>query len=257
MELNKIHNEDCLLTMQKMDKKSIDLVLTSPPYNTSRSVSKTDPYSFRYDNYKDSMTNDDYISFICDVFNGYDAVLKCNGVVLFNISYSSENTSLIWDVISNIQKNTEFVVADCIVWKKQNAIPNNVSPNKTTRICEFVFVFCRKNEFSTFFMNKGIDSVSKKGQNIYKNVFNFIEAPNNDCSTHINKATFSTIFVRKLLLLYAKKGSIIYDSFMGTGTTAVGAVKEGMYYIGSELSKEQCEYAENRIQKETQQLTLF
>ena len=188
---------------------------------------------------------------------GYDRILKHNGCVLFNVSYSSENTTLIWNLISDIQRDTTFKVADCIIWKKKSAIPNNVSPNKLTRICEFVFVLARKEELTTFSMNKPIDSISKKGQTIYKNVFNFIEAPNNDEVCALNKATFSTLFVRKLLLMYAKQGSIIYDSFMGTGTTAIGAIKEKMLFIGSELSKKQCEYANKRIKNEELKLTLF
>ena len=149
------------------------------------------------------------------------------------------------------------MVADCIVWKKRYAIPNNVSPNKLTRLCEFVFVFCRKDEETTFLMNKPIDSVSKKGQTIYSNVFNFLEAPNNDGACDLNKATFSSELVRKLLVMYAKEGDIIYDSFMGTGTTAVGALKEKMQFIGSELSTAQCEYARQRIDIQESQLTLF
>lgn len=258
MQFNVIHNEDCLVTMRnRIDKNSIDVVLTSPPYNTSRASSKSDPYSFRYDSYSDSLSDAEYTDLICKCFYGYDCILKENGCVLFNVSYSSENTTLIWNLISDIQRRTNFSVADCIVWKKKCAIPNNVSPNKLTRICEFVFVLARDNEIGTFSMNKQIDSVSKKGQNIYENLFNFIEAANNDGACDLNKATFSTELVRKLLMMYAKQGAVIYDSFMGTGTTAIGAIKEKMNYIGSELSKEQCEYANKRIKEETQQLTLF
>ena len=259
MEINRIYNEDCILTMNKMkeDGLKVDIVLTSPPYNTSCSYSKSDPYAFRYDNYNDNLYNEEYISFICNVFGGYDSILKQNGVVLFNVSYSSENTTLVWDLISQIQNRTPLCVADCIVWKKSHAIPNNVSPNKLTRICEFVFVFCRKKEFATFNMNKQVDSVSKKGQKIYKNIFNFIEAKNNDCSCSLNKATFSSDFVRRLLLMYGFEGCLVYDSFIGTGTTAIGCIKEKMNFVGSELSLEQCKYADNRIIKEQSQLSLF
>ena len=258
METNVIYNEDCLKTMWgQIDERSVDIVLTSPPYNTSRSSSKLDPYSFRYDSYSDSLTDEEYTEFICKCFEGYDRILKSNGSVLFNVSYSSENTSLVWNLISDIQRNTSFTVADCIVWKKRYAIPNNVSPNKLSRLCEFVFVLCRKNEETTFSMNKSVDSTSKKGQTIYSNVFNFIEAPNNDGACNLNKATFSSSLVRKLLIMYAKEGDIVYGSFMGTGTTAIGAIKENMRYIGSELSAAQCEFAEQRIKNETSQLSLF
>lgn len=257
MDKNIIYNEDCLLTMSKLEENSIDVILTSPPYNTSRSASKSDKYSYRYDCYQDSLTNEEYIKWIIDVFNWYDKILKKNRCILFNVSYSSENTSLIWDLISQIQRETKFIVNDCIVWKKKNAIPNNVSSNKLTRICEFVFVFCRENEQSTFFMNKGVNSISKKGQNIYENIFNFIEAPNNDSSCDLNKATFSVEFARKLLRMYAERDFVVYDSFMGTGTTAVAANEEHMFYIGSEISKAQCEYAEERIYNSKIQLKLF
>jgi DNA modification methylase len=55
--------------------------------------------------------------------------------------------------------------------------------------------------------------------------------------------------VRKLIEIYAKPNSLIYDSFMGTGTTAVACKKIGINYIGSELSKEQCDYSDYRIKK--------
>lgn len=259
METNVIYNEDCIKTMYGgcMEKHSIDVVLTSPPYNTSRTTAKADPYGHRYDSYSDSMTNEEYKEFICTCFDGYDRVLKQDGCVLFNVSYSSENTSLMWDLISDIQRKTSFIVNDCIVWKKKNAIPNNVSPNKLTRICEFVFVFCRKSEQSSFHMNKSVDSVSKKGQMIYSNEFNYLEAPNNDGSCELNKATFSTSLVRKLLLMYGKEGGVVYDSFMGTGTTAIGALKENMKFIGSEISEPQCTYARERIEMEQSELSLF
>lgn len=201
-----IYNEDCIVTMtDRIKPKSVDIVLTSPPYNTSRPSSKSDPYSFRYDSYNDGLSDNDYICWMCDIFSAYEKIVKNNGVILFNISYSSENTWLLWNLISTIQQNTPFVIADCIVWKKKHAIPNNVSPNKLTRICEFVFVFCRKSEFSTFVTNKEVDSISKKGQTIYKNIFNFIEAPNNDEVCPLNKATFSVEFAQRLLRIYGKK----------------------------------------------------
>ena len=165
------------------------------------------------------------------------------------MSYSSENSSLIWLLIADIIRNTNFTTADCIVWKKNSAIPNNRSKNKLTRICEWVFVFCRKTEIETFYCNKKVVStIEKTGQANFENLFNFIEASNNDGSNDLNKATFSTDFARRLLLMYADKDFTVYDSFMGTGTTAEACIIEKMNYIGSEVSKAQCEYAEKRLQ---------
>ena len=245
MELNKIYNEDCFETMKKINY--VDIILTSPPYNTSR-VGRKDKYSTRYDGFLDNKTDEEYINWTIDLFNSFDKCLKKNGCVLYNISYSSEKPDLIWRVIGNIIEKTNFTTADSIVWKKKSALPNNVSKNKLTRITEYVFVFCRKNELLTFDCNKKIKSINERtNQKYYENVFNFIEAPNNDGKCDLNRSTFSSELVEKLLNIYAKENSIIYDPFMGTGTTAVGSLKCNCNYIGSELSKDQCDYAENRI----------
>jgi len=253
LELNKIYCESNLDTMFRMDFKTIDLVVTSPPYNIIRPNS-TDR---GYDLYKDGMSNEEYIDWTLEIFKGFNKVLKNDGVVLYNMSYGTENTTLMSLVVADIIKRSDFTLADIIVWKKNSATPNNVSHNKMTRIVEYVYVFCRKNEFHTFKCNKKELSKRETGQSVYENVFNFINAKNNDSSTDLNKATFSTDFVRKLTNTYAKPNSIIYDPFMGTGTTAVACVIEGHKYIGSEISKEQCDYAEKRIKPFTSQLTMF
>lgn len=170
--------------------------------------------------------------------------------MLFNLSYGSQNTTSMWLVISDIIQKTAFTVADCIVWKKKNAIPNNMSCNKLTRIVEYIFVLCRKTEFYDFQCNKKIINKRASGQNIYENILNFIEADNNDGSCSLNKATFSSDLCRRLLKIYAKsENDLIYDSFMGTGTTGLACKQMGLNFIGSEISTKQCEYAKNRIER--------
>ena len=92
---------------------------------------------------------------------------------------------------------------------------------------------------------------------MYNNVFNFIEAPNNDENCPIHKATYSTLLCRRLLLMYTKENDIVYDPFIGTGTTAIACIKEKRNYIGSEISKRYVDWSEQRIKSETRQLTLF
>jgi DNA modification methylase len=243
-----IYNESMFDTVgRKLIQNSIDLVITSPPYNTSRSGA-SDSYSSRYDMFEDSKDDSEYIDWSVSVFDAYDKVLKRNGCVLYNISYSSEKPHLMWLVVSNIIERTNFTTADCIIWKKKSALPNNVSSNKLTRIVEYVFVFARKSEIRSFYANKRVMSKNERtGQNFYENVYNYISAKNNDESTPLNKATFSSDLVCKLIDMYAPKGGLIYDSFMGTGTTAVACIKRDMSYVGSEISAGQCEYAEGRV----------
>lgn len=253
-----IVNKDCMSFMNEMGVGQVDLVLTSPPYNTSRtnlSDRAINNHEGRYDIHIDMMTQDEYISWCVDLFNKFDKILKKNGVVLWNVSYGSDATvnkegiGLVWITIADIIRNTPFTVADRIVWKKNSALPINTSHNKLTRIVEDVFVFCRKDEYKTYYANKGVKSISHTGQKFYENIFNFIEAPNNDGSNKLNKATFSSELVIKLLNIYGKQDSdfVVYDPFGGTGTTAVGAKKFGCSCICSELSEAQCKYANGRL----------
>ena len=173
---------------------------------------------------------------------------------MYNLNYGNDGDfstcDKLLDTVNRVTRYTNFMIADIIVWKKNSALPNNVSANKLTRIWEFVFVFCRKDESKTFKSNKQIKSVSKTGQKYYTNMYNFIEAPNNDGSCNLNKATYSSDLVLQLLNMYCgDKSAVVYDPFMGTGTTAVACVKYGVNYIGSELSENQCEYANNRVKE--------
>lgn len=252
------YNDDCLQVMKSMQEKDykVDVVLTSPPYNSGRnsnSERSLKHHEARYDVHLDNMTDEQYCDWTIDLFNNFDKVLNKNGVILWNISYGNEKPNSMWLSLLSILNSTNFMIADTVIWKKKTALPQNVSHNKLTRICEFVFIICRKDEFKTYNANKEIKSISEKtGQKYYKNTYNFIEAANNDGSCDLNKATFSSEFCEKLLALYAKKDSVIYDPFMGTGTTAIACEKYGdanMVCIGSEISTKQVEYSKNRLKE--------
>jgi len=251
-EKNKIFRGDCIEFMdESIPDKSIDLILTSPPYNMTKRPGG-DADSGRYDEYDDWKEPEEYFKWTSDIFNSFDCCLKENGVVLYNFSYSIENPSFPYQLVSHLIENTNFCIADTIIWKKKSSIPYPASPNRLQRICEFVFVFVRKDEIRTFNTNKQVTKVSTTGQKYYQPMINFIDAANNDGATKdINQATFSTDLVKKLLKIYAKPDEhfIVYDPFIGTGTTGKGCMEYGCSYIGTEISKSQCDYANERLKK--------
>ena len=155
-------------------------------------------------------------------------------------------------VVSEILLKTNFVLADILVWKKRSATPNNVSSNKMTRIVEFIYVFCRKDEFYSFKTNKKALSNRESGQIVYENVFNFFEADNNDETQELNKATFSYQFVQNLIDRYVLKEDIVLDNFSGNGTTVKTCISNGIKSIGIELSEKQCNHTVERIKKGVQ-----
>ena len=253
---------DCLDVMSSMDEYFVDIVITSPPYGTCRSEtfskesSQKRKYNMRYDAFVEDRTPEEYCQWSVDVFNAIDKVLKKNRIVLYNFGLGNdghtEYTSYDWfNTVKSVIDRTPFTVADVLVWKKRSALPNNTSPNKSTRICEPVIVFCRKDELMSFPSNKKVVNQFATGQNLYSPFYNIFEARNNDGSCELNKATFSTQFVDRLIDLYVpdeqRNGWIVLDPFSGTGTTGISAIAHGMRYVGIELSKAQCEYAVSRL----------
>lgn len=274
MEINKIWNENNEVTMREhIDEYSVDLVMTSPPYNNShdnndRTNTKANNYRAanagqykdskgnfvgigsyhkKYDVYLDMKTTDEYCDWIVSIFNQFDRILKHNGVILWNTSYQNENNECAcWLSIADVIRKTNFTIVDHIVWKKKTAFPIT-QKNKLSKLCEDVFVFTRKDEWTSFHSNKEYMSTSRTGQKFYKPINNMVEAENNDEICPYNKATYSTDLCYQLFRIYAPEGGLVYDPFMGSGTTALAAKNMNLNFIGSELSKNQVEWAENRL----------
>jgi DNA modification methylase len=251
-------NNDCFGFMEELVRRGVrvDAVITSPPYNSNKKAgkhstnqnTKVNGYSYiRYDVHVDNFTPEEYAEWTANLFNHYDSILAPNGVVLYNLSYGSENTEDWVKALNGVFTQTNFTMADRLVWKKKTAFPISSSPNKMTRIVEDIFVICRRSEMITFRSNKRCTSVRDTGQKAYENVYNFIEAANNDSSCHLNKATFSSELVKKLIDMYVQPNSLVFDSFCGTGTTLVACKHKGLRGIGCELSAAQCEWAKNRL----------
>lgn len=128
----KIFNEDCMKTMGKMESGQIDVILTSPFYNTNKKAGKNrtlqntkvkeGQYDYvRYDMHIDNMTDNQYAEYTVGLFNEFNRVLGMNGCVLYNLSYGAENTECMFKAINAIITETNFTVADVIVWKKKNS----------------------------------------------------------------------------------------------------------------------------------------
>lgn len=260
--INKLLQGDSEEVLESMieDNQKVDMVITSPPYNTARSggyyqsEKAMGQHEGRYDVYLEDKSDEEYIEWTIRLFNKLDKVLERNGVILYNLSYSNDKPSLMWRLMGELLTRTNFNIVDTIYWKKKSALPNNISHNRLTRIVEPIFVLSRKGEEKTYLTNKKVISQRDTGQNMYENIFNYIEAKNNDGVNDLNKATYSSDLVYKLLDIYALKDNIVLDIFMGTGTTAIGCLKhnrvsnKNLRYIGIELSENQVLYSLDRVQ---------
>lgn len=267
-KINEIYNEDCLKFIDKIDDYSIDVLISSPPYNTSisrpqnkkeedieKGKTKIRKHSYnRYDLDIDSKSETQYAEWVRDIFKGMENKLKPNGIIAWNVSYgvSTDNSgedninNSTWLSLLYIITETDFTLCDYICWYKSNAIPLSIG-NKLSRICEPVFIFCRKSEVNTYHVNH--DPQKRRGGSPYINEYENLVSTrlNNDEICEYNSATYPSELVEKIINLYAPKKALIFDPFMGTGTTAVGCIETGNNYIGSELSANQYEWTKRRI----------
>ena len=235
--INQIFNEDNLSTMMRIPDNTISGIITSPPYNIT--TKRKDIYYNNGYSDNDNLTEEEYLEVRTNEFKEFSRIMNDKGVICYNISYHNENPILPTLLISKIHNETDLTIADIITWKKSNAIPFQTSPTKLSRLCELVYVIVKKEHLHDFITNKEISTINEKTkQKFYKNYVNIIEAKNNDGIKCKLKASYSEEFVEKLMNIYFPKESLIYDPFMGIGTTARACKKNVRNYLGSELDKE-------------------
>jgi DNA modification methylase len=237
IEINKIYNENNITTMSKIPNGLINGIICSPPYNLCYKRKDT-YYNNGYSN-SDNLSEEEYLEVRTNEFKEFSRIMIDKGVICYNISYHNENPILPTLLISKIHNETDLTIADIITWKKSNAIPLQTSPTKLSRLCELVYIIVKKEHLHDFITNKEISTINEKTkQKFYKNYVNIIDAKNNDGIKCKLKASYSEEFVEKLMNIYFPKESLIYDPFMGIGTTARACSKNVRNYLGSELDKE-------------------
>lgn len=243
---NVIFNEDCLLTMKRMKQQGIkvDLIVTSPPYNKNKYASENNQSKswsslrgkqIAYDVYHDSMQQDEYEKWQKEVIKSCIDVLKPNGSLFYNHKDLSVNGLIIppkWVY--------EFNVHQQIIWDRGSSLQND--PHYFQPITEYIFWIVKDPK--NFFFDKQ--------KSIFKNNIWRINAERNE-----HPAPFPQKMVGNIINCCCKEGGIVYDPFMGSGTTAICALKNKCHYIGSEISEKYVSMAYKRINDEENQLKIF
>ena len=173
-----------------------------------------------------------------------------------------------------------WIIRNDIIWAKRNGMPESVT-DRFSKKHEYFF-FMVKNEKYYFDLDSIRDKVivpangrsfgnnqsngkkirgewKPKNQDLGKNpgsVSDFWDIPTKPSKVK-HYASYNETLITKPILAGCPEGGIIYDPFMGTGSTAEAAIKHGRKFIGSEMSKEYCEIAEKRLQPLLAQQTLF
>ena len=233
--LNKIINADCMDILTKLPDKSIDVVVTSPPYNLKNSTGNgmKDGRGGKwanaalidgYENYDDCMDNDKYAEWQHKVLLELVRIIKDDGAIFYNHK---------WRVQAGLIQDRRDIVYDVplrqiIIWKRKGGINFNAGYFLPTY--EVIYLIAKK------------DFKLAPHANRYGDVWEIMQEQRND-----HPAPFPVELIDRIIS--STTGQVILDPFMGSGTTAVVAAGLGRDFIGIEKSAKYCESALIRLEK--------
>lgn len=216
--LNKVHAGDCVKLMNKMPAASVDLIVTSPPYNIKNSTGsglkdgRGGKWSNAelingYSNHDDSMPHDEYVKWQRDCLHAMMRVLRNDGAIFYNHKWRVQN-GLLQDR-SNIVDG--FPVRQIIIWQRNGGINFNAGYFLPTY--EVIYMIC-KPDF------KLADKASAMGD-----VWTIPQESNNP-----HPAPFPVELAERCIR--ASTGNIVLDPFIGSGSTAIAAEAAGKDWVG-------------------------
>lgn len=238
MMINQIFNESCLDTLKRLADDSVDLVITSPPYNMNLRIrkgkycsrSETKGISTKYEAFKDYMPIDEYYAFHLKVVK---ELLRVAPIVFYNVQIVTGSKRAVFKLLGELNE----YVKDVIVWDKENAQPA-MGSGVLNRQYELIIIFDKHEAISRKFKRCNF------GRGMLNDVWR-IKRARSVAGSH--KAVFPEMLVEKILDNFSQEGDVVYDPFMGTGTTALVCKRKGRSYIGSEIIKRYADIANARL----------
>lgn len=229
MTLNKIYLGDCRELIRDIPDKSIDVVFTSPPYNRIRNDT--------YEHYDDNIEN--YFNLLDDITR--ESLRVSKDKVIINLQQNHFNKK---DIFYWLGKYADKVTGG-VVWIKTNPQPalNYHEQDNTRSVTNGYEQFFFLTEDGKEFRGYGKDQIMNY-------VVTSINSEHIEGHGAIMKKEVAEWFIKR----FTKKGDIVLDPFMGTGTTAIVCKNMGRDYLGFELSSEYVKIAEDRIKEETSQV---
>lgn len=228
-----IYQGDCLEVMKTLPSGSVDLVVTSPPYNlalSQRSGMKKSkksslwhnaPLADGYATFDDAMPHEEYVAWMRNVLGECWRLLADDGAIFMNHKPRIQKGEL-W---VPLELNPDLPVRQIVVWDRGSGF--NFNRSFFTPSHEWVVIFAKPN----FRFSKG---------KMPRDVWHFPPARNND-----HPAPFPVEL--PMTAIEHTSARVVLDPFMGSGTTGVAAMRCGRTFVGIELDQGYCEAAATRI----------
>lgn len=223
---------------------SLHLMITSPPYNACKE-------------YDEDLSLNEYLELLKSVFEETYRVLVPGGRAVVNIANLGRKPYIpLSTYVNQIMKDIGFLMRGEIIWDKSASAGSSCAwgsfksaSNPCLRdIHEYILVFSKgdyKLPRSKSEKDQRIDTIeSKEFVEYTKSIWRF---PTVSAKRIGHPAPFPVELPRRLIELYSFKGDIIFDPFMGSGSTCMAALETGRKYLGIDIEQEYCDLAEDRI----------
>lgn len=263
MDMNYVANGDSLDLLKELNDNSIDLVVTSPPYDNMRS----------YGGVIDQWNEDKFKAMAKELTR----TLKDGGVIVWVVADQTINGS---ESGTSFRQALHFKelglnIHDTMIWRKINPMPNNQGKRYFNSF-EYMFVFS-KGTPKTF---NPIMEKCKLGGTKVKAGRTHLEIKekrkmNRDCivkeeryrynvwdiavsaNKTIHTAAFPLNLARDHILTWSNKGDIVLDPFLGSGTTVIAAIELERNFIGCELNKDYYNESVKRIENKLNEINNY
>ena len=222
MENIKLYCDDCLNIMKQIENESIDLIVTDPPYLIKY---KTNHRKNKDHDFCSEILNDDNEQLIIDYIRECYRILKNNTAM-----YMFCNCDKV-DFFKQELENAGFKIKNMIIWVKNNWTAGDLKAQ-----------FGKQYEI-IFLVNKGRKCFNgKRITDVW--MFDRISGKK---QLHQNQKPVDLL--KQCILKHSDENDIIFDGFMGSGSTGVACIETNRKFIGVELDKKYFEIAKERIEK--------
>jgi site-specific DNA-methyltransferase (adenine-specific) len=248
---------DCLAVLARLPESSVDVVVTSPPYNLD----------LRYESYQDHRAEDEYLAWMVAVATALRRVMKPDASFFLNISGSPNQPWLPFELI--VRLRGLFALQNHITWIKSIAIgeesAGHFKPVAGNRFLhhahEHIFHLTRDGRVPIDRMAIGVpykdkSNIARRGHprdlRCRGNTW-FIpyETVQSKAEKFNHPGTFPVDLPRWCIRLHGKRPAVVLDPFVGTGTTLVAAEREGVQAIGIDIDPGYIAIARERLDAET------
>lgn len=247
IELNKIYNEDCLEGMKRIPDGSVDCIICDLPYGTTACKWDTIiPFELLWEQYERIIKDKGNI------------ILFGTGLFAYKLALSNEKLFR-YELIWKKSKCGSPLTAKYMPMKRHENImvfgkSASVYNPQMTEGKPYKRKFTPNKKNNMQFGVKGV-STDNKGTRHPISILDFAQQWRRQDQLHPTQKPVALI--EYLIKTYTNEGETILDNCMGSGTTAIAAIRTKRNFIGFELQKEYFDMAEKRIKDERRQLTLF